>query len=398
MCNHQASEQLIGYLYQVKYALFLLLEKDNPLYKISIEKFDDVAFEEEGTPKELIQLKHHVGTKGSLSNASVDLWRTLKVWMDAITENDSLIKETNFLLITTSVAPHNSAAYYLRDFEERNTKSAYDLLKDVAEGYGNSTNYPAYDLFLQIDESKMLSLLNKIIILDCSANIIDVDKKIRHELRYSCASSAENFVFERLEGWWFSSSIEALLSDNPVYINQKQIRDIIVQFSQEYSENNLPIDEDILNINGIDENDIPVKQRIFLEQLRLLNVSDNRLKLALNDYYRAFQQRSRWIRDDLLYINELENYERRLIDAWNDAFEWMCDEIDDDGIDDEDEIIRRGKSLYREIMKQEILIRPLCGEPFVMKGSYQILANSLKVGWHKDFINRLSYLLCGEDL
>ena len=49
-------------------------------------------------------------------------------------------------------------------------------------------------------------------------------------------------------------------------------------------------------------------------------------------------------------------------------------------------------------LKQEILIRPLCGEPFVMKGSYQILANSLKVGWHKDFINRLSYLLCGEDL
>ena len=41
MPNHQASEQMLGYLYQVRYALALLLENDNSDCQISIEKFDE---------------------------------------------------------------------------------------------------------------------------------------------------------------------------------------------------------------------------------------------------------------------------------------------------------------------------------------------------------------------
>ena len=48
MPNHQASEQMLGYLYQVRYALALLLENDNSDFQISIEKFDDVAFSKDG--------------------------------------------------------------------------------------------------------------------------------------------------------------------------------------------------------------------------------------------------------------------------------------------------------------------------------------------------------------
>ena len=39
MSNHQASEQMIGYLYQVRYALALLLDDDNSNSQISIEQF-----------------------------------------------------------------------------------------------------------------------------------------------------------------------------------------------------------------------------------------------------------------------------------------------------------------------------------------------------------------------
>lgn len=61
MSNHQASEQMLGYLYQVRCALKLLLENDNSDFQISIEKFDDVAFSQEGVPKQLIQLKRMPG-------------------------------------------------------------------------------------------------------------------------------------------------------------------------------------------------------------------------------------------------------------------------------------------------------------------------------------------------
>ena len=39
MSNHQATEQMLGYLYQVRYALALLLDNSDPNCQISIEKF-----------------------------------------------------------------------------------------------------------------------------------------------------------------------------------------------------------------------------------------------------------------------------------------------------------------------------------------------------------------------
>jgi hypothetical protein len=45
MSDHQAVEQMLGYLYQVRYALFLLLDNDDEQAQISIEKFDDMRIQ-----------------------------------------------------------------------------------------------------------------------------------------------------------------------------------------------------------------------------------------------------------------------------------------------------------------------------------------------------------------
>lgn len=59
----------------------------------------------------------------------------------------------------------------------------------------------------------------------------------------------------------------------------------------------------------------------------------------------------------------------------------------------EDEKIKEGRRLFSDIEKSDIRIRPKCQEAFVMRGSYHILANQLKVGWHIDFYERLKELL-----
>ena len=397
MVDHQASEQMIGYLYQVRYALVLLLENENTDYQLSIEKFDDVAFDDDGVPKELIQLKHHIKMKGSLSDSSVDLWRTLKVWMDFVKNYPYSLYNTNFLLITTSSAPENSAASKLRK-TDRNVQDAYDLLKNIADKNGNKTNKVAYTAFLKCKKNDMIEMLERIIVIDHAEKINDVEKRIKRLLRYTCPDKYEEFILERLEGWWFRKCIEALISDKPQFFTQKQIKSVILRFAQEYTETSLPIDDAILQISNIEEEDIDLEQRIFLEQLRLLKMRSSQLKIALEDYYRAYKQRSQWIRNELIYINELDNYERRLIDAWREAYEWMLDDLEELQLEDtnniwEKDIIKAGKELYRLIINKDIRIRERCQEPFIMKGSYHILANSLKVGWHKDFYEKLQYLL-----
>ncbi len=90
MDSHQATEQLLGYVYQIRYALYYLLSQDDERAQISVEKFDDIAVSYDGVVDTLVQLKHHVKTTGDLTDASADLWRTIKVWIDAVKQDENI--------------------------------------------------------------------------------------------------------------------------------------------------------------------------------------------------------------------------------------------------------------------------------------------------------------------
>ena len=55
-----ASSQALGYLYQIRLALYLAMKDENIDKDLGIELLDDVSFYSEGTPLELIQVKHHL--------------------------------------------------------------------------------------------------------------------------------------------------------------------------------------------------------------------------------------------------------------------------------------------------------------------------------------------------
>ena len=392
MSDHQATEQMLGYLYQIRYALALLLRNDNPNHQISIEKFDDVAFDKDGLPIQLIQLKHHIREKGNLTDSSSDLWRTMKVWIDSISQHPELLDSTEFLIITTAVAPENSAAWYMKQ-STQDVTVAYQKLKDVCIQSKNKNHKKFYDAFLETDPQLIKRLIAHICIIDGANNILDVEKIYRKEIRYCCIPKYEDLICERLEGWWYRKAIEALCSDTPVFATQNQVRSFIVSVSQEYSDENLPID-DFFYEEDFQENSLDNSEKIFYEQLKLICLGNHRIRTALRDYYRAFKQRASWVRNDLLYVNELEGYENRLVDEWEHLFAEMQDNLDELNPATEAEKAKAGRHLLSEIEKQDIRIRPKCQEAFVMRGSYHILANNLKVGWHVDFVERLKSLLC----
>lgn len=391
MSNHQASEQMIGYLYQVRFALALLLDDDNPNSQISIEKFDDIAFSQDGEPRQLIQLKHHVQKHGNLSDSSTDLWRTLKVWIDTIKKSPEILNEAKFLIITTAIAPDNTASSYLTDNEIRDVNIAYQKLKVVSDKSENKEHKKYYDAFSGMEESIMKKLLSQTYIIDKASKITDVEKTFRKQIRYSCVPKYEDPICQRLEGWWYKKAIEALCSDKPIFVTQSQVRTLIVSISQEYTDENLPID--IFDIEDFQEGDLGTDEKVFYEQLKLISIGNRRMQMALRDYYRAFRQRANWIRNDLLYINELEKYEERLIDEWEHSFAAMEDDLAQCVGVTENEKIKEGRKLFSDIEKRDIRIRPKCQEAFVMRGSYHILANQLRVGWHKDFYERLRQLI-----
>lgn len=69
------------------------------------------------------------------------------------------------------------------------------------------------------------------------------------------------------------------------------------------------------------------------------------------------------------------------------------------GDPDESERQREGRHLFNWFQNQaDIPIRPKCREPYVLRGTYHLLANGTetekpRVGWHPQFIERLQTLL-----
>jgi hypothetical protein len=113
---HSAAQSAAGYLYQARLALAECLRYayvDSGI-DIAIERFDDVSFEKDAAPLELLQSKHHLNKQADLTDASVDLWKTLRIWAEAVKADPSLPGRTRFALITTALASEGSAASFLR--------------------------------------------------------------------------------------------------------------------------------------------------------------------------------------------------------------------------------------------------------------------------------------------
>ena len=392
MGKHEASEQMLGYVYQIRYALYMILSAQDDKSQICIEKFDDISIGSSEIPEIMAQLKHHTTVKGDLSDAGADLWRTLKVWIDYIESDYKLLEKTKFLIITTSMATPNSIAWYLRLDDNRNENLANIRLHEIAENSTNKAQKAYYEAFLKLSNEHIDKLLSKIVILDLEVNVEDVEQKIREEIRYSCLPKYENAVFERIEGWWLKQSIQALLSEEPVFTNQSQVRTKLVSLGQEYTEDNLPID--IEEIEDISIESLSEQDKVFFEQLKLINMRSARMQFAIRDYYKAYKQRSNWIRDELIYVNELDAYEKRLISEWEYSFAEMQEFLEDYGDTITEKVkVSNGNDLFKFVQGKDLRIRDKCSEPFVMRGSYHILSNQLKVGWHTDFFERLKYLL-----
>src|SRR5690606_30758151 len=105
------------------------------------------------------------------------------------------------------------------------------------------------------------------------------------------------------------------------------VSDKLSAFAEEYNANNLPITFRGKSPTG--EIDTEKDPRLFVRQLHEIGLSSDRIRSAILDFYRAFEQRSAWARENLLVSGEVEEYEDRLIDEWRRykdvAFEKLSD-------------------------------------------------------------------------
>lgn len=393
-----ASEQGLGYIYQARLALLQLLQLPEDT-AISLEKDDDLDLVDGDGGKSLASLKHKaVGDR--LTDLSTDFWKSVNIWLARYKRDGRSASNLRFFLLTTgTVSTGSFLARLLPDqpAASGDTTTLTELADNALAGSTSKLIVPIATAFNELSEPEKQDFLERILILDGSPRISDIPELIRDKYMRSIRREHRDFVFERLEGWWIDAVINQLTGSKPEGIFGYEVSDKLSNFAEEYKTDNLPI-----TFRGkvpTDEIDTDADPRLFVAQLREIGISSNRIRSAVLDYYRAFEQRSAWARENLLVLGEVEEYEDRLTDEWGRYKDVAFEKLN--GESAEEALREAGAYLYNwaefETGKIESLrIRARVTEPYVLRGSFHILADATpepKVYWHPRFLDRLGEVL-----
>jgi hypothetical protein len=383
-----ATDSVLGYLYQIRLALLSSLQRisRDESFSVYLETLDDVVFENNGSPLELLQLKHHCNRAANLTDASSDLWKSFRVWMEG-RANRSIPDDARFYLVTTSIIGEESSAHWLMD-DNRDEAEALKRLQETAATSRNQTNEPAYRLFRGLSPDAQAALVKAITIIPNALDINDVGEALRIQARLSVKRNHLDSFLTRLEGWWYKRVVGQLVSSNTPPILSNEIESTIDDLREQFKIDSLPVDEDILNE---EINAAVYEDRVFVQQVKLANIGQRRILAAVRDYYRAFEQRSRWIREDLLLIGELDRYQKLLREEWELQFDRVADELGDDVADEAKRVA--AQKVYAWAESSCYPIRPQVMHPSLSRGSFHLLSDELKIGWHPEFMQKLHQVL-----
>ncbi len=386
--DFSAADSALGYLYQVRLALSSSLQRlaEDEAFAVYLETLDDVVFENEGSAFELLQLKHHREHAANLTDASPDLWKTLRVWMEG-RANGTIPADAQLFLITTSDAGIGSAVSKLM-LTERDETEALKRLAATAMTSTNETNEHAYRVFRALSQQQQTNLLRSVVIAPQAPNIVDVGEALRSEARLAVKRDHLDAFLSRLEGWWYRRALRQLVDSDTPPILSVELESEIDDLREQFKSDALPVDSDILEAE-VDAS--AYENAVFVHQVKLTGIGNRRVLAAIRDYYRAFEQRSRWVREELLLVGELEGYERLLREEWELQFYRVADELGEATAEEAKRSAAQG--VYAWVEDSCFPIRSQVQHPSMTRGSFHILSDGLKVGWHPEFMERLKHLL-----
>lgn len=390
---HSAAPQAVGYLHQARFALLRALQPSQPEdASVVVEGLDDVALQSPNGATTLNQLKHHINEEAKLTDKSTELWKTIRVWCSYFASDGGEKGPLMLNLVTTAEAPGDSAAALLRQGAGRDVEEAERRLLSAAGSSTNESLEKAFDAYEELGKEGRIALLKSVTVYDEACTIEEAAEEIKRLVRLSVAKKHVEGAYNRLEGWWFDKVVRQLLDPSSTPIPRGLVLAELRSIADQFGAENLPIDFSDAHLE--EEEYAGYDSRTFVQQIKDIAANMDRVKGAILDYYRAFEQRSKWVSEELIYDEDLEKYERKLIEEWQRRKAAYEDELGPDA--DESDMQDFGKRLLKWVeLEAAIPIRPQVEEKYVVRGSYHILADERvpRVHWHPEFLERLEAVL-----
>lgn len=392
--SHSADGAALGFYFQSLYALFAILEQPHDDAVVCLERLDDVEVIANGQPL-LLQLKHSITTKPeAVTLASRALWRTLKVWIDVLPR--VTLAETQFQLVTVApLGKSNALAVLLNPTSDRSSlqtllvTEAQRVVDENAAASGASAPPHADRIdgckaFLNLDEAKRNALLARVTVRPGASNIGAVcDDIAKRLMNFPPGQRPE--ICKRLIEWWDLQVIFTLCEKRQRTIAKIEVLQVISELAGEIERDDLFPDFELAALPSDHTPDSMIER-----QIELVGGTRTDARIAIREEWRARAQRHKWCTDRLDMAVRIELYDQLLQEVWQDKHSRIVEICQ--GCDDKEKR-KSGRELLRWTLDlAHAEVRPFASNwsaTYYVRGSYQVLAIDLKVGWHPQFMELL---------
>lgn len=388
---HSAQAPYLGYRFEPFYALLVLWnETEGDLDKVLIEADDDIVLTTKGATK-LYQLKHSTERPSSLNINNDEFWKTIRIWSLYASSNQHEL----YFVINDTVPEDNLLIKLVKGEDQR--QDVVKLMTDEALRVidarekaivAKEKNLPykkrikGCQSFIDLTPEERLTLVEKITIRHNNFNIFQVYNEILKKLESMVVSKVRPKIALRLMEWWDVHSLNPRVS-----ITKAELLLQLHSFLAQFQDNNLPDDYSKQTPINIEEE----LGGCMEKQIDLVDGGFSRKKRAALARWRARNQRERWISEDILSAFELEEYDKTLHEAWSNRHGPMKDDL---LIKPEELCRQKGLELLDWAdLDSHLHINPIRSEwrqHFLIHGSFQQMAEELRVGWHPNYKELLS--------
>ena len=391
--DHSAEASALGFFYQSLYALDTLLGLSTDNAAISIETLDDIQLDQDGQNL-LYQLKHSIKAKPtSLTIKSKSLWKTIKAWVDILPKIS--ISETKFHLVVVSGISETDPLNVLVDLTQDRDSLLHALeieatrviserkiaQKQKKKTLPHADRKDGCEAFLGMPQAQRKNLLDRVVVISNSPNINEIENSIEHKLTLIPAIHKKSITAKLVE-WWDRQVIYSLSGVRDKYILRVELQSKIMEISAEIEHEKLLPEFERSNVPA---GHIPHSE--LIAQIDLVKGRDSDKTKAIREEWRAREQRSKWVLKNPGMSSTIHEYDVLLKEYWEDKHLAMCENCENS---DESKKCNEGLELLRWTHNDAPnQIRPIAEDwssAYYVRGSYQVLAINLTIGWHPDYI------------
>lgn len=387
--DHSAVDSTLGYAFQTLHALVVLLRaRDDE--SVTLELTDDVTLHHNPTaldvPEETrIQLAHSIRERiPELNLKSVKLWKTIGIWA-----NEYSPTERYFLVTCAPVCEELQCLVGECDrngLRQKLEEEATRVVQERQQGiHAYEERIGGCQAFLVLAPDTRRELLYRIRLCTEAPNISDIDSVLDDELRNIGRPERRRALITRLREYWMNRACLSLTGQLPRYITKGELQQRIEELASTL--NGTGLQEDYGTMRAPEEAEIP---DIMRQQIELVSGGESRIARAKSARWKSRNQRQKWLEDDVGIATRLNEFDQKLIDAWADRYGPMCDDTQHCA---EDEKQRHGCSLldwsHVEAPLWPVTIGKATAPTYVTQGTYQDLADQLRVGWHPEYKKRI---------